>query len=69
MYQIPADLLQAVVSYLTTKPYNEVAQFVGALTQLQRVPEAGATEPTLAAVVELQVDENGEVDVEGDPEA
>jgi len=69
MYQLPADLLQAVVNYLTERPFREVAQFVGALTQLQQVPEVPVGEPTLVEVVELQIDENGEVDVEDGPEA
>ena len=65
MYQIPADLLQAVVNYLATKPYNEVAQFVGALTQLAPIvkPDEG-----MADVVELQIAEDGSVEVDEDPE-
>ena len=66
MYQIPADLLQAVVNYLTERPFREVASFVSALTQLQQIVPEGEE---LAEVVELQVDESGEVDVEDGPEA
>ena len=71
MYKIPADLLQAVVNYLTERPFREVASFVGALTQLQQIPETPSEvgEATLAEVVELQVDKNGEVVVEDAPEA
>ena len=65
MYEIPADLLQAVVNYLAARPFNEVAQFMGALTQLKAV----VAEPELAEVVELQIAEDGSVEVEDSPEA
>ena len=45
MYQIPADLLQAVVNYLAGKPFQEVAPMVTALTQLQQVVEAPIDAP------------------------
>ena len=61
MYQIPADLLQAVVNYLAEKPFNEVAPMVTALTQLQQVVEAPIDPPEDG---DLEVDfENDEDEV------
>ena len=66
MYQIPTDLLQAVINYLAKRPFNEVAQFVGALTQLAPIVEPDID---LAEVVELQIAEDGSIEIEEDPEA
>ncbi len=34
MYQIPENLAQAILSYLATKPYNEVVVIIKALESL-----------------------------------
>jgi len=32
---VPFNVMQAISTYLTTKPYNEVAQFIQVLSQIQ----------------------------------
>jgi hypothetical protein len=44
-YVIPESLAQAVLEYLSTRPYREVAHLVGGLLSLQPVPEATGGEP------------------------
>ena len=37
---IPTALVEAIGSYLVTKPYGEVVQLIAALQQLQPAPDA-----------------------------
>lgn len=37
MYQIPVELLQAVLNYLGTKPYAEVLNLVPGLLKLSKI--------------------------------
>lgn len=39
MYKVPHNVLQAVINYLTTRPYAEVFQLINALTQLEKEEE------------------------------
>jgi hypothetical protein len=39
-YAVPEQLVNAVLQYLGSKPYIEVAQLIGALGQIQEVPPA-----------------------------
>jgi len=34
---VPFQTMQAITNYLTTKPYNEVSQFIQALSQIKAV--------------------------------
>jgi len=65
MYYIQGNLLQAVISYLAHQPYGEVARLVNGLSTLAEVPEEGAT---IADVIELPVNVDGEVEVETEEE-
>lgn len=38
-YVIPQPLAQSITDYLVLHPYREVAHFIAALQQLQRLPE------------------------------
>jgi hypothetical protein len=39
MYQIDEKLVNAVLQYLGNKPFGEVHQLIGALTQLQKLED------------------------------
>lgn len=39
-YAVPEQLVNAVLSYLGSKPYIEVAALIGGLGQIQEVPSA-----------------------------
>lgn len=44
VYLLPDSIRQALIAYLSTKPYAEVAQGVAALQQLQPQPAAPAAD-------------------------
>lgn len=58
MFKIQADLAQAILNYLVTRPYAEVAPFVAALENLEPV---GAEDQDLSPVAELPSIEDGEI--------
>lgn len=39
MFQIPEQIFQATLNYLTTKPFNEVNQLVNAIGQTAKIVE------------------------------
>lgn len=47
---IPQEILQAVVNYLATKPYNEVVNIIGAIQK--EVKEVEEKEATVETVIE-----------------
>jgi hypothetical protein len=42
---VPFGVMQAITNYLVTKPYNEVNQFIGALSQIKTADRRKLEEP------------------------
>ena len=39
MFEVKQELLQAIINYLQTKPFQEVARFIQELSQLKKTEE------------------------------
>jgi len=46
MRQISDELVQAILNYLVTRPYNEVYKAISALRELPTMPEPGPKKDT-----------------------